>query len=147
MKKLVLSLFVIVLIINSSIAQVLVSTVPQQKNVVLEEYTGIHCQYCPDGHAISQAIADANPGRVVLINIHQGSFAVPSAGEPDYRTPFGDALAGQTALTGYPSGTVNRDLFNGATTTALGRSAWGAHRRDLPIFLQARPSGAIDRAS
>lgn len=126
MKKIVLPFLMILMIVNGLFAQVLVSTNPQLKNVILEEYTGIHCTYCPDGHAIAQSIADANPGRVVLINIHQGSFSVPSAGEPDYRTPFGDALAGQTALTGYPSGTVNRHLFNGATTTALGRSAWGA---------------------
>ncbi len=126
MKKIVLPFLTILLIVNGLFAQVLVSTDPQPKNVILEEYTGIHCTYCPDGHAIAQSIADANPGRVVLINIHQGSFATPSTGEPDYRTPFGDALAGQTALTGYPSGTVNRHLFNGATTTALNRSAWGA---------------------
>ncbi len=106
-------------------AQTLVTTDPQNMNVVLEEYTGIHCQYCPDGHKIAQGIQDANPGRVVLINIHQGSYAVPSGSEPDYRTPFGDALAAQTGLTGYPSGTVNRHVFPGNTTTALGRGSWG----------------------
>jgi hypothetical protein len=57
-------------------AQTIVSTEPMNRNVVLEEFTGIHCQYCPDGHRIAQGIADANPGRVTLINVHQGSFAV-----------------------------------------------------------------------
>ncbi|MBK6966500.1 MAG: Omp28-related outer membrane protein [Bacteroidales bacterium] len=104
-------------------AQVLVSTDPIPKNAILEEYTGIHCTYCPDGHAIAQSILDANPGRAFTIAIHQGSFAVPSAGEPDYRTTFGDALAGQTGLTGYPSGTVNRHVFTGSTT-ALNRGSW-----------------------
>jgi hypothetical protein len=60
-----------------------------------------------------------------VIAIHQGSFATPGAGEPDFRTPFGDALAGQTALTGYPSGTVNRHVFSGGAT-ALGRGDWTA---------------------
>lgn len=106
-------------------AQVLVSTQPSYKNAILEEFTGIHCTYCPEGHAIAQSILDANPGRAFTIAIHQGSFAVPSAGEPDYRTPFGDAIAGQTGLTGYPSGTVNRHVFAG-TTTALGRGSWAA---------------------
>jgi len=106
-------------------AQNLVTTETMNKNVVLEEYTGIHCQYCPDGHRIAQGIANANPGRVVLINIHQGSFAVPSGSEPDFRTPFGDALAAQTGLTGYPSGTVNRHVFPGNTATALSRGSWG----------------------
>lgn len=104
-------------------SQVLVSTDPLPKNAILEEFTGIHCTYCPDGHAIAQSILDNNPGRAFTIAIHQGSFAVPSAGEPDYRTSFGDAIAGQTGLTGYPSGTVNRHLFTGSST-ALSRSVW-----------------------
>lgn len=81
-------------------AQGLVSTEPLPKNVVLEEFTGIHCGYCPQGHAIAQAIMNANPGRAFVIAIHQGSYAVPSGGEPDYRTSFGNAIAGQTGLTG-----------------------------------------------
>ncbi len=106
-------------------AQVLVSTQPMPKNAILEEYTGIHCTYCPDGHAIAQSIMDNNLGRAFVIAIHQGSFASPSAGEPDYRTSFGDALAGQTGLTGYPSGTVNRHVFSGSAT-ALGRGSWSS---------------------
>lgn len=106
-------------------AQVLVGTDPMLKNSILEEYTGIHCGYCPDGHAIAQAIMDANPGRAFTIAIHQGSYATPSSGEPDYRTEFGDALAGQTNLSGYPSGTVNRHVFSGSST-ALSRSVWSA---------------------
>lgn len=106
-------------------AQVLVGTNPMHKNAILEEFTGIHCGYCPDGHAIAQSIIDNNPGRAFTIALHQGSFASPATGEPDYRTIFGDPLANQTGLTGYPSGTVNRHLFSGSAT-ALGRGAWSA---------------------
>jgi len=110
-------------------AQTLVSTDPQPRNVVLEEFTGIHCQYCPDGHRIAQAISDAHPDRVVLVNIHQGNYATPGTGEPDYRTPFGNAIANQTGLTGYPAATVNRHVFPGlgmaANATAMDRGQWG----------------------
>ncbi|MEI7595388.1 MAG: Omp28-related outer membrane protein [Bacteroidota bacterium] len=106
-------------------AQTIVTTNAQLRNVVLEEFTGINCQYCPDGHKIAQALADSNTGRVVLVNIHQGSFAVPGTGQPDYRTIFGDAIAGQTGLTGYPSGTLNRHVFpDVSSTTALSRGQW-----------------------
>lgn len=104
-------------------AQTLVTTQPTNKNVVLEEYTGIHCQYCPQGHAIAASILENNPGRALAIAIHQGGYAVPNSGEPDYRTPFGDALANQTGLGGYPSGTVNRHIFSGSKT-ALNRGDW-----------------------
>lgn len=112
-----------------SFAQTIVSTSPENKKVILEEFTGIHCVYCPDGHAIAQAIQDNNPGEVFLINIHVGSFAVPGSGEPDFRTPFGTAIANQSQLVGYPAGTVNRHFFpgraqNGGSGTAMSRNWW-----------------------
>ena len=55
--------------LNNSVAQNIVGTDPENKNVILEEFTGIHCTYCPQGHQIAQGIQNSNPG-VVLINIH-----------------------------------------------------------------------------
>lgn len=132
-----LYLLIVLLTLSSWLqAQTFVNTNAQLRNAVLEEYTGIHCTYCPEGHAISQAIHDSVPTRVVLLYIHQGSFSTPSGAEPDFRTPFGDALAGQTGLTGYPSGTVNRHLFPGTSETALGRGAW----RDAANQILSYPS-------
>ncbi|MBI9035489.1 MAG: Omp28-related outer membrane protein [Bacteroidales bacterium] len=110
-------------------AQDFVSTDPENKNVVLEEFTGIHCGYCPQGHAIAAEIYENNPDDVVLIAIHTGSYASPNAGEPDFRTEWGDAIAGQSGLTGYPAGTVNRHLFPGmqqGSGTAMSRGDWEA---------------------
>ncbi|MBI9035306.1 MAG: Omp28-related outer membrane protein [Bacteroidales bacterium] len=104
-------------------AQTLVSTESQLKNAVLEEYTGIYCGYCPDGHAIAADLLENNPGRAVVIAIHQGSFAAPNPGDPDYRTEWGDALASQGGISSYPSGTVNRHIFSGGAT-GMGRGDW-----------------------
>jgi len=57
------------------------------------------------------------------VNVHVGNFANPGNGQPDFRTSFGTALANQSGLTGYPSGTINRHVFSGSTT-ALGRGQW-----------------------
>lgn len=122
-KRLLSASFLAATISANLFAQSLVTTSVQPKNAVLEEFTGIHCGYCPQGHAIGHDILEANPGRVVVIALHQGSFASPSGGEPDYRTEWGDAIAGQTGLSGYPSGTVNRHLFSGGNT-ALSRGDW-----------------------
>lgn len=124
MKK-ILTIALAILCVHT-FAQTITTKDTTYRNVVLEEFTGIHCGYCPDGHKIANKLAADNPGKVVLINIHQGSFASPSAGEPDYRTQWGDAIANQTGLTGYPSGTVNRHVFSdlGATKMALDRGAW-----------------------
>lgn len=109
-------------------AQSLVSTDPMPRNAVLEEFTGIYCQYCPDGHAIAADLLENNPGRMVVLGVHQGSFANPSGSDPDYRTDFGDGLAGQASVGGYPAGTVNRHEFDGMQQsggTAMSRGSWG----------------------
>lgn len=126
MKITTLSLFTILGLgaINSGFAQT-VSTTPENKNVVLEEYTGISCVWCPAGHKIANTLKQNNPDDVVLINVHTGGFATPTGPGTDFRTPFGSALAAQTGLTGYPSGTVNRHVFSGSNT-ALGRDEWTA---------------------
>jgi hypothetical protein len=114
----------------SAFAQLPVSTTPQNKKVVLEEFTGIYCVYCPDGHRIANQIYNGNTNNVVLINIHVGGFAAPQPGAPDFRTQFGTAIANQSNLTGYPAGTVNRTLFTGLSQntsnpgTAMSRGSW-----------------------
>lgn len=114
----------------ASYGQTIVSTSPENKNVVLEEFTGIHCVYCPQGHAVAKSIQDAHPDDVSLINIHTGGYANPGPGEPDFRTPYGPALVGQSGLTGYPGATVNRHVFPGRGMTpggtAMGRGSWTA---------------------
>ncbi|NOU45772.1 MAG: Omp28-related outer membrane protein [Bacteroidales bacterium] len=111
-------------------AQTLVSTDVQPKNAVLEEFTGIHCVYCPEGHAIAASILENNPGRAVAIAIHQGSFAVPSGNEPDYRTPWGNAIANQAGVNSYPSATVNRHLFSGNVTN-MSRGDWSSRCNEI----------------
>ncbi|MEE0895829.1 MAG: hypothetical protein U0M28_07680, partial [Bacteroidales bacterium] len=65
MKKLVLSILGLVAGF-AVVAQTpqFVSTEPANRNVIIEEYTGINCGYCPDGHRIVREYMEANPGRV-----------------------------------------------------------------------------------
>lgn len=123
-----LLLMAIAFIYGDAFSQTFVSTTAQNRKAILEEFTGINCVFCPDGHVIANNIKNANPNNFFVINIHVGGFATPQAGQPDFRTSFGTAIAGQTSLTGYPSGTVNRTVFNGlsmtAGGTAMGRGNW-----------------------
>lgn len=92
-------------------AQTFVSTSPENRNVVLEEFTGIYCTFCPDGHRLAQQLHDNNPNDVVLVNVHTGGYAQPSGNDPDFQTSYGASLANQSGLCGYPAGTVNREYF------------------------------------
>ena len=106
MKK-VLSFFGAMLLVAVVSAQTFVSTEPSNRNVLIEEYTGVNCGYCPEGHRIANQVMADHPGHAWAINIHQGPYAAR------YKTQWGDALANQTGLDGYPAGTVNRHVWSG----------------------------------
>jgi hypothetical protein len=119
MKK-IITLFGLVPVVAS--AQSLVYTTPENRTALLEEFTGIHCGYCPEGHAISAALEATLKDRYVAINVHAGGYAVPGTGEPDFRTPDGTAIDAFFTVSGYPAGAVNRHTFDGLDD--LGRGAW-----------------------
>lgn len=106
-------------------AQDIVTKRGQRKSVVLEEFTGLNCTFCPDGHRRAKMIQDAYPGRVVLLNVHAGVFATPSGNQPDYRTSEGIELDNYVGVGGYPSGTVNRRTFDGDLDYS--RTSWAGY--------------------
>lgn len=117
MKRFTLALMAMLAFSFSVKAQVYVSTTPANRNVILEEFTGRNCQYCPDGHAIANQITASNPGRFWAINVHAGGYAPTTY--PNFNTTDGTALAGGFSIDGYPTGVVNR-----STPMGQSRSAW-----------------------
>ena len=130
MKQYINYLFLIFLATTGLNAQNWTDVLPHDRNIVLEEFTGIRCGFCPDGHRIAHEIDSANPGRVTVIGIHTGSYAVPStSSQPDFQTQWGSSISGMSSLTGYPSGMINRLAFpdysqNGSGGKAMGRLSW-----------------------
>jgi len=51
-------------------AQTIVSTNPENKKVVLEEFTGTGCPNCPGGHQQAASILASNPGVVFVVAYH-----------------------------------------------------------------------------
>ncbi|MEM1217106.1 MAG: Omp28-related outer membrane protein, partial [Bacteroidota bacterium] len=112
-------------------AQTWVSTQPETRNAVVEEFGGIYCVYCPHGHQILQELLDGPLGdHIIPINYHAGLYAQPIADDPNYTTPIGEALNDVFNLSGYPAAAINRqhfpDLAPFESAIALGRSHWGA---------------------
>ena len=108
-----------------SIAQEIVSTIPENKNAVIEEYTGVNCTACPVAHAIMYYLLDTYPEDVFVIKIHEGGYATPGPGQPDFRTPFGTALVNQAQISSNPTASTNRHIFpsysqNGGTGMPAG---------------------------
>ena len=109
-------------------AQTIVSTTPSDKNVVLEDLTGIFCGYCPDGALRADQLAQSAPGRVVIIGNHAGSYANPGTGfQWDLRTPEGSTVNSLSDPSGYPAGNINRMVTTYAMKpgkTAMSRGSW-----------------------
>ncbi|MCL5991969.1 MAG: Omp28-related outer membrane protein [Bacteroidetes bacterium] len=122
MKRVLILLFCLTVILYQTSAQQWVSTQVEKRNVILEEFTGIHCGFCPDGHKIANELVEANPGRVFLVNIHAGGYATPQAGEPDLRTSVGTSIDASSGVEGYPAGSINRST----TPWAMDRGSWAS---------------------
>ena len=69
MKKILLSALGLVAC-GAMSAQTIVSTTAENRNVVLEEFTGIYCTFCPDGHKRANELKADNPGRVAVSYTH-----------------------------------------------------------------------------
>ena len=119
MKKFTFALMALLAFTFSLKAQQYVSTEPANRNVILEEFTGRGCGYCPDGHRIANEIMANNPGRVWAINIHAGGYAQTSY--PNMITQDGNTIHGGFSISGYPTGVVNRSTSNG-----IDRGQWNS---------------------
>ena len=98
----------------------LASTTPMNRVAVLEDFTGVRCGYCPDGHIRAKAVADANPGKFIIIATHANQYANPVSGWANFTTTEGTAIDAQAKPAGYPAGTINR-----MKCTELGVNAMG----------------------
>lgn len=100
-----------------------VSTVPQKRAVLLEEYTGMKCGNCPDGAEMASALKELRGDAFYVIAVHGGWYAEPGEGYPDYRTDFGDTLLADAGADFFPSGSISRRPY-GQPDPALSRSLW-----------------------
>lgn len=119
-KQIVLALIFFTFLPSFLKAQEYVSTQPQNRNVLIEEFTGRNCPHCPDGHRIANLIMANNPGRVWAVNIHAGSFSPVTY--PNMNTTDGTTITSGFGIGSFPAGHVNR-----STANDLGREQWESH--------------------
>jgi len=107
-------------------AQIPVSTVAQKKRVLLEEFTGMHCGYCPQGHYQAHQLLTNHPGKVDVIAVHNyNPLAGPyTPSEIDMETTMGYNLLVQAFdayyASGLPIGTINRHKFSSINPYGIG---------------------------
>lgn len=117
MKKITILVCILMACLWQMKAQQFVSTTPSNRNVILEEFTGRNCGYCPDGHLIANNIAANHPGRFWAVNVHGGGYSPSSY--PNLNTQQGSAIMNAFHVGGFPAGVVNR-----STSNAVYREQW-----------------------
>lgn len=120
MKKTIFTTLMLTLFLSIDLtAQNFVSFAPQTKGVLIEEFTGRYCQYCPDGHVVANNIVHNNPGKAWAVNVHAGTYAPTNY--PNFNTNIGEQIMYAFNASSFPTGVVNRN-----TTDAVGRGSWSS---------------------
>ncbi|MBT3421802.1 MAG: Omp28-related outer membrane protein [Bacteroidetes bacterium] len=103
------------------------SIIPDEKNVLIEDFTGARCPNCPNAAAKLVDITMANPGRIVGMAIHPDGipFTRPHDLEKDFRTDDGTEIFKLLGEEGaLPIGSIDRVKYSGETNQLVGISFW-----------------------
>ncbi len=85
------------------------------RKILLEEYTGFKCGFCPPANQKALDIYDLYKGRVVIMTVHAGSLAEPDSKHTyDFTTEAGDELYEEFGEPANPAGLVNRTEYDGS---------------------------------
>lgn len=91
------------------------TTIPPKK-IILEDFTGAWCQFCPDGTVIMNNILAGNPN-VIGVATHQGD---------DMEIPDGATQISAIGVNSYPSGAVDLVKFEDQGEIFMNRGRWTA---------------------
>ena len=84
--------------------------------VVIEEFTGAWCGWCPDGAVIMQDLITANGGNVIGISIHDGDAM-----------EYSEGIRSEFNVSAYPNAMIDRTVFTGEPDEPHSRGSWAAN--------------------
>jgi len=110
MKKQIFTFIASTIFISAVVAQA-------PRKVVVEDYTGIWCGWCPNGRTATQHLDATYGSKVICMGVHSGDAL--STGYPD-------SLVNGIGVTGFPEGAIDRfsdpqgGIFQGCGSTPAG---------------------------
>lgn len=98
----------------------------QERQVLIEEFTGVRCVNCPAGSAAIEDLLATHGAQLVAVSIHAGEFSPPyQESNYDFRTSEGDQIINYVGVPfGFPTAVVNRKEFEGNFGLQLGAGEW-----------------------
>lgn len=114
--------------------------------VLIEEFTGVRCVNCPAGSEAIEQLLDIHGERLIAVSIHAGFFSIPyDESKYDFSTDAGDGiLALLGSPVGYPTGVVDRFVFDGEDDLQIGKTKWAG---TIEQRLAAPPTVKLDFSS
>src|SRR4051812_35948630 len=89
------------------------SSSAQSRHVLLEEFTGSWCGWCPRGIVAINQLEQTAPGKVIPVAIHISSSPDPMENAQGDSLAAGiPTLSSQTAIPGFPGGWTSRVAAN-----------------------------------
>lgn len=121
--------------------------VAQTQNVLVEDFTGVQCVNCPQGHETLKNLEEANPGRVIGISIHAGDLSDPLPNsDSSFVLPQGLALYNLLGVEGLPAASINRIHFpNQDFIPVVGAGNWTAKVNEQLTQTQASVNMYLDK--
>lgn len=98
----------------------------QARNILIEEFTGVHCTNCPEGSEVIESLKNSYGSQLIPISIHSGFFSDPYPESTyDFRTSEGDAINDFLgSVSAWPAAAVNRTVFEGASSLIVADDFW-----------------------
>ena len=103
------------------------STLVTQKQVLLEDFTGIKCQNCAEAAIVAHEWSIEDDHRLIIYGVHAGYYAEPDESgyyTADYRCTAGDEIFNQHSIAGWPAATINRVEYNGNQILSFINGEW-----------------------
>ncbi|MFZ1730511.1 MAG: Omp28-related outer membrane protein [Bacteroidota bacterium] len=105
--------------------------VDEDANILVEQYTGTWCQWCPYGADSLAAVASRNGSRMVRMSWHDSDPMTISTWA---------SMNSWIGVTGFPTASINRVQWPGESSIPVSRTVWGANT-DYLIRNQRAPVG------
>lgn len=114
---------------------------PDVKKVLLEDFTGVRCTNCPQGHSLAKNLETQHPGQIVAVACHSDFLASPYSGFPDLRSTAANELSAIFSPPAKPSALIDRKLFPGETGKSYLLGKWNGY---VNTQLQETPPVNLD---
>lgn len=89
---------------------------PETKMILIEEFTGVRCLNCPQGHAELRSLKQTYPGRLIGISLHSNiQSEVYAYSKEELKSAIAQKIEEYLLYPGYkPNGAIDRVNFSGA---------------------------------